>query len=125
MQAVKIEGAKWYEFYQNNSGGYHIQDDRVAALVYVQAMDAEQANDIFYDLSEDARAYCECCGERWEYVTERDGHEEPTHYGVPLSEKLPNLYGRDSYLLCHGLNGRTLKVHGDKIEEIGKLSNGV
>ena len=121
----KIEGALWYEFDQNNSGGYYEQDDLVAAVVYVQAMNARQANEIFDELSSHARDFCDCCGERWSYVDHSDGFEEPTRYGVPLSKELPNLYGRDSYLLCHGLNGRTLKVHGETVTELGKLSDGV
>ncbi len=56
---------KFYLFYQNNSGGYFIQNDDVDVYVAIEATD-------LYDLKVRAERifaehsyYCECCGERW------------------------------------------------------------
>lgn len=122
----KVEGAKWYMFDQNNSGGYYIEDDRVASIVFVQAMNAREANDIFSELAEDAQEYCDCCGERWSHVDEDDGFEEPTRYGENfITESNWKPWYKNSYALFHGLNGRTLKYDGVNAAELGKLSNGL
>lgn len=122
MQPVKIEGALWYEFDQNNSGGYFVKDDFVSELVFVQAMSADQAEDIMCDLIDKADAwdYCECCGERWSFYNVK-GYEVPTRYGKEVSKGV-NLFSRDGYILFHGLNGRTLKWDGKGTPtELGKL----
>lgn len=126
MQPVKIEGALWYGFDQNNSGGYFERDDFVADVVFVQAMDSDQAETIMRDLIDKADAwnYCDCCGERWSFWRVR-GYEVPTRYDEPVTNGI-ELFSKDGYILLHGLNGRTLKWDGkDNCVEIGKLSDGV
>lgn len=127
MQPVKIEGSLWYEFDQNNSGGYFEKDDFVSELVYVQAMSSDQAEEIMRDLVDKADAwnYCDCCGERWSFWNVK-GYEVPMRYGKEVSKGV-DLFSRDGYILFHGLNGRTLKwsgKHSDTPTEIGKLEKG-
>jgi hypothetical protein len=128
MQPVKIEGALWYEFDQNNSGGYFERDDFVSDVVFVQAMDSDQAKDIMNEMVDKADAwnYCDCCGERWSFWNV-EGYEVPTRYDRPVTEGV-DLFSKDGYMLFHGLNGRTLKWNGQVDSnpvEIGKLSDGV
>lgn len=127
MQPVKIEGALWYEFDQNNSGGSYERGDFVADVVFIQAMNADSAEEIMRDMvdNDNAWSYCDCCGERWSFWGVR-GYEVPTRYGDPVSEGV-DLFSRDGYILFHGLNGRTLKWSGknsDTPTEIGKLTAG-
>jgi hypothetical protein len=122
----KIEGALWYEFDQNNSGGHYERDDFVADVVFIQAMNSDQAEDIMRDMIDNANAwdYCDCCGERWSFW-DVEGHEVPTHYGDPITDGV-DLFSKDGYMLFHGLNGRTLKWSGrDTPTELGKLENGL
>jgi hypothetical protein len=69
---------KWYRFRQNNSGGSFREP---AVTVYIEAIDAAQANaraedlDIYFSGEGD----CECCGARWHPTDEYDAQsEEPT-----------------------------------------------
>lgn len=127
MELVKIEGALWYEFDQNNSGGYFKRGDCVSDLVFVQAMNPDHAEDIMRDLidKDNAWNWCECCGERWSFWG-LEGFEVPTRYNEPVSEGV-DLFSSNGYILFHGLNGRTLKwsgKHSDAPTEIGKLEKG-
>jgi hypothetical protein len=122
MNLMKVENALWYEFDQNNSGGYFERDDFVSDLVYIQAMDADQAERIMHEMIDkaDAWSFCECCGERWSFWGIK-GFEVPTHYDSPISEGV-SLFSKDGYILFHGLNGRTLKWDGKGTPvELGKL----
>lgn len=120
-----VDGAQWYEFDQNNSGGYFIRDDFVSDLVFVQAMNAEQAEEIMRDLIDKAEAwdYCDCCGERWSFWSTK-GYDVPTRYGKDVTKKGARLFSTKGYILFHGLNGRTLKwdCKSDPVE-LGKLEN--
>lgn len=58
---------KWFRYWQNNSGGYF---KNPARIVYIQAEDEEQANeiaennDIYFNGCADGFD-CSCCGDRW------------------------------------------------------------
>lgn len=124
MFPVKVESSLWYEFDQNNSGGYFIRGDFVADVVFIQAMSADQACEIMREMVEkdEAEYWCECCGERWSFWG-LEGFEVPTRYGKPASEGV-SLYSKDGYILFHGLNGRTLKWDcKSEPVEIGRLTN--
>ena len=60
--------AKFYEFYQNNSGGYF--DTSVPLCLWVEASSAEEAcaiaeeHGVYFD-GVDKGIDCECCGDRW------------------------------------------------------------
>ena len=78
---------KWFNFNQNNSGGYYIENDEVGSDVYIQAVDAKTANRQAEHVFSDHSEYCDCCGERWSYyVRDSDGFPEPQKYGEPLEE---------------------------------------
>jgi hypothetical protein len=122
-----VVGSKWYEFDQNNSGGYFHKDDFVSELVYVQAMNSDQAMDIMHGLIDksDSWGYCECCGERWNFYGV-EGYDVPMHYGKEVAKGV-DLFSIDGYILFHGLNGRTLKwsgKHSDTPTEIGRIEKG-
>lgn len=124
MFPVKVESSLWYEFDQNNSGGYFERGDFVADIVYIQAMSVEQACDIMREMvdKDDAEYWCECCGERWDFWGVK-GFEVPTRYGKAVSEGV-QLFSRDGYILFHGLNGRTLKWDcKSEPVELGRLIN--
>lgn len=73
---------KFFEFRQNNSGGSFVfdKDAGISVHVWVQAIDAEDANrraeriGLYFDGASD----CSCCGDRW-YSQWRDdqGEEDP------------------------------------------------
>jgi hypothetical protein len=74
---------KFFEFYQNNSGGsFDIDDERgIGARVWIEAVDADHAN----SRAEDIGIYfdgvmsgydCECCGDRWHSAWKDDGEDE-------------------------------------------------
>ncbi len=71
----------FYKFRQNNSGGWFVIDDQVAITVFIEANSAEEANQlaqqhgIYFDGVADGQD-CECCGDRWNGVSEADGSEE-------------------------------------------------
>lgn len=68
---------KFFNFYQNNSGGYFIKDDFVDEKVIIQAKDHHEANDkalslgIYFD-GVMKGIDCECCGDRWNEVSRND-----------------------------------------------------
>ena len=45
-------GLKWFEFDQNNSGGYYIENDVVGSKIFVQAPSAKEASAIAAELTE-------------------------------------------------------------------------
>ena len=95
---------KWFNFNQNNSGGYYIENDEVGFDVYIQAVDAKtairKAEHVFSGHSE----YCDCCGGRWSYyVDDSDGFPEPQKYGEHLEES-KSWFGETAIL--HYANGK-------------------
>lgn len=60
--------ANFYEFYQNNSGGWF--DTKMPRMLWIQASSLEEACDIaeehgvYFDGCEYGRD-CHCCGDRW------------------------------------------------------------
>ena len=85
---------KWYRFRQNNSGGSF---RKPAVTVYVEAIDAAQANaraedlDIYFGGAGD----CSCCGDRWYPVSEgydaqtEEPMEEVLEFGGWGTDKVP------------------------------------
>lgn len=69
-QVVLEKTYGWYEFHQNNSGGFFEVNDDVAPTVLIQAGSAKEANSkaqeigIYFDGCRDGRD-CNCCGDRW------------------------------------------------------------
>ena len=89
---------KWFNFNQNNSGGYYIENDEVGSDVYIQAVDAKTANHKAEHVFSDHSKYCDCCGERWSYyIDDDDGYEIPTKYGKSIEEDSPR-FGKTAIL---------------------------
>lgn len=83
----------FYEFDQNNSGGGFIEDPQkgISIKVWFEADTVEQAADkaqdigIYFDGVQDGYD-CACCGDRWYYMSNDAGEDEPNYYGSPLTE---------------------------------------
>lgn len=111
----------WYQFDQNNSGGYFNRDEFFGDVVFIQATSASEANEIFTNAGAYDQGWCECCGDRWYPVSSYDGHDVPTRYGWPVSEGI-DLYDPKGYVVFHGYNGKSLKWDGKtKFSEVFKL----
>lgn len=95
---------KWFEFYQNNSGGYIIEDDVVGGYVFIQAYSASQARTIAHSILDAYSEYCDCCGERWSFwLDDSDGTDTPQIYGEELHEYVG--YGEGKTVVMYYLNG--------------------
>lgn len=77
----------FYNFHQNNSGGFFIENDHVSQYVIVEANDPNHANEIaegigiYFNGVRDGRD-CECCGSRWSRIWEEEtGTERPEIWG--------------------------------------------
>lgn len=104
----------FYQFRQNNSGGsFDFNDaDGITIAVIVEADNADEANRraesigiYFYgcDLGRD----CDCCGDRWYPVSERDSDIQPCLYGQPVGDASGWQFGPDGKEICvHYKDGR-------------------
>lgn len=97
---------KWWDFHQNNSGGYFIKNSEVDEIVLIQAYNADEANKKAFKIFEDHSSYCSCCGKRWSYTYE-DGCSEPSVYGEPLDEY--EFFEKDSAALLYYHNGMVIR----------------
>ena len=86
----------FFEFRQNNSGGYWIG----AKTVIIEADSAIEANEIATTASESPIYFngvslgrdCECCGSRWYPLWEDDkGDDVPSVWGDPITEENENV----------------------------------
>ena len=84
---------KFYMFWQNNSGGYYKFDYKVGVseVVIIEAASAKKANDkalelgiYFYGCYKNVD--CDCCGDRWDEVSETDGDDVPTFYSEEVKD---------------------------------------
>ena len=77
----------WYEFDQNNSGGwFHINDEKgIGPKVWIEADNANEANEkaqeigIYFNGVDKGRD-CDCCGDRWDATDKDWGFEKPKFY---------------------------------------------
>lgn len=90
---LKPRVVKYYNFSQNNSGGYFYTNDDygISEEVIVAAGSPEEAverlSGIGDKIGSDFYSYCSCCGERWSLYSEfLDGTKSPEIYGEKLSE---------------------------------------
>lgn len=81
----------FYTFYQNNSGGFRVEDDRLARWVIIEADNAYEANKKARDISiyfdPDCLTDCECCGPRWKEAEEWDASDLPKIFDEVPSSK--------------------------------------
>lgn len=82
----------FYEFDQNNSGGF-FDFDESAGITHWVIVEADSLQDAI-DRAEDIGVYfdgcskgidCSCCGDRWHEPWSDDASTEPTIYGEPLT----------------------------------------
>ena len=94
---------KFYEFDQNNSGGFFDIDDNVTHRVIIEAHSEDEAISIFEPMIEGQSSSCDCCGDRWSLWTREidlDSYKEKgysayvyTHY-KDYEERWFKMYGK-------------------------------
>ncbi len=57
---------KFYEFSQNNSGGFFDVDGNVCNRVIIEAMSETHAKYLFTPMIKNQSYSCNCCGDRWD-----------------------------------------------------------
>lgn len=57
----------WYTFRQNNSGGSFFIDETVDIYVVVEETTMKKAIKRARSITKNHRAYCGCCGDRWDF----------------------------------------------------------
>lgn len=77
----KDKDMSWYSFRQNNSGGSFFIDEMVDIYVAVEETTMKKAIKRARSITKNHRAYCECCGDRWDFSEDRiEVHNErPTN----------------------------------------------
>jgi hypothetical protein len=107
---------KFYTFHQNNSGGSYDLDDDLACEVIIEATDADHANQraesvgIYFNGCQ-AEVDCECCGDRWNEVSELYATNAPMIYGEPAVSHEPLVgKGHEVYCVIHYLDGRRVQL---------------
>jgi hypothetical protein len=99
-----METKKFYNFNQNNSGGYFVDDEKygVGEYVIIEASNAEEAWDKLESIGSNVSGfwnYCGCCGERWSnWLDDEDGKERPEIYGVPIDEVKRSMFRNEAYV---------------------------
>ena len=107
----------FYTFSQNNSGGgfMKLPERGIAHYVIVEGKNANDANNkaqiigIYFN-GVGSGDDCDCCGDRWEPVTDDDGTSEPTVGDKTISEYASGIFGDHIYV--HYADGRL--EHFDK-----------
>lgn len=93
--------SKFFEFWQNNSGGrfYFDHDAGLSKYVIIEAVNHQMANalaesiGIYFDGC-DKDMDCSCCGDRWDRAY-KGGDSVPSSYGDPISLRSTPEYGKD------------------------------
>ena len=113
---------RWYEFSQNNSGGYYSNDPErgVGHVVMVEAIDGDHANRRAERLGIEFGTGCQCCGSRWSGVIDSDGEEECVQaWGGAIRahrpDEEPEIYlGEEHLIFVHPINGDFYRGAKDK-----------
>ena len=124
---------KFYEFNQNNSGGFFDVDENVCHRVIIEATDAEHAQRIFEPMIENQSYSCSCCGDRWsrydpDEIELSEWKEKGYSIGVyshykGAEERWFELYGgfprleEPSWQTEYGIKEFTGKIYFDTIEQ--------
>ena len=88
----RVIKTKFWEFSQNNSGGYFVEDNEngVCETVIIEAQTSDEAWNRLEKVGDKVDGfwnYCDCCGERWSnWLDEEDGKDVLMHYNTPLKE---------------------------------------
>ena len=101
---------RFYEFSQNNSGGFFDVDENVCHRVVIEATDADHAQRILEPMIENQSGSCSCCGDRW---TAYDADV------IDLSHWKEKGYPVSVYSHYNDAEARWFKLYGDlpRIEE--------
>lgn len=102
---MQIE-TKFYEFSQNNSGGYFVENDTfgICEYVIIEAISAKAAWHKLEEIGENVSElfdYCPCCGERWSSPFEDEAKDEPMLYDTPISEVEKSWYRNRAFVHYH------------------------
>lgn len=110
-----------YEYRQSNSGGSFDSGDGLALNVLIEAKNADQANEIAYEIGIDGSDY-NCCGDRWYEADEDDRYEtmEDVWKGVTNSSLRLNRVFNANPLAIHYLDGRVIEMDHDQYEKAYK-----
>jgi len=85
MKMKKTIHSKFYEFSQNNSGGYFDVDDNVTHRVIIEAFSADEARAKIDPMIENQSGSCSCCGDRWStYYAEEVDFKRYDKKGYPV-----------------------------------------
>lgn len=110
---------KFVTLIQNNSGGYYILNEDVQHYVIIEVLDFWQFEYKANNILENYRAYCECCGDRWDddIIRIDDMTDEPMIYDVNAFE----FRSKGEKAIIYYLNGKKEiidltdgKVEGDE-----------
>ncbi len=100
-----MNNLKFFHFDQNNSGGYYVIDEKhgIGAEMIIQATSAKEAWSKLNEIGESNTSFhqfCQCCGERWSsYLDDKDGTDEPTIWGKPLSDpKTKPIFANEAFI---------------------------
>lgn len=105
---------KFYEFWQDNPGGWfdYDEDQGISVNVFVEAHSAEEANRIaediglYFDGIEDG-SDCSCCGARWYKASDYDAVDNP-----PDAAAYDGIRWVDGYhTFVHYLDGQIVGMH--------------
>lgn len=94
----RVIKTKFWEFNQNNSKGYFVEDDEngVCEHVIIEAQTPDEAWSRLEKIGDKVDGFwdcCSCCGERWsKWFDKDDGKEVPMHCDIPLEEVEKNMF---------------------------------
>lgn len=82
--------AKFYTFYQNNSGGYFIKNDEygICETIIIQYYSMDDAREKLNNIGKNVPgfdSYCSCCGERWDDC-DITPYDTPCIFGIPIDD---------------------------------------
>lgn len=94
----------FYQFRQNNSGGFFKTDSQITIFMIIEADNANDANNRAIDLgiyfNGVARGNdCECCGDRWDRYWGDAGDDVPKLYGESPME-YETMWGEPGKAYC-------------------------
>lgn len=104
-----MKTGKFYNFDQNNSGGYFINNDEngVCEEVIIEAESAKKAWEKLNEIGNKVDGFfdfCNCCGERWyNYLSDDEGTTSPMIYGELIENTEKSMFRNRCYV--HYLDG--------------------